>query len=542
VRRKTKTREEKQKRTPPTMGRGSRRNKRKLQEPETPTVRVESCWWSADNDDEKKAKQPALPPAWTANDLPDHEQLEPLWLALQQRHEWKEPTLVQLHLWPLLLSKANNTCVMALAPTGSGKTYGYLLPLIALRQNSLVIVPTRELAIQVAKDANRLIAAAKLKVRVVAAYGGVDKQEQLDGLVLERSADEPLIVAGTPGRLLDVLSDPQFQTSSIQAVVLDEADRLACQTDLCQQVESLLAMFPSRTKTCLCSATLPSKAQPKWQEWLGKSSCPMVRVDGIAMVQRGGEPYSATDGDALPITDNNAGDWLSQIPSNLTQILHVCSEHKKPKKLMATLSKAQESSNTRNRQLGIIFFNTIKSLLLTSSLLKKQGTNCATLHSQMQQNAREEAVRCFQSGKIPLLLATDIAARGIHVENIRFVINYDFPGNISQYVHRCGRAARGSDQTASIYSFFTRNLRPLAADMVRLLQARNQWVDPNLQELVDGKEKKNRKKELRVHKDSAIQQDSDEDAFPHISSRRIVLKRAGNISDASDDDEDKEEC
>jgi len=251
--------------------------------------------------------------------------------------------------------------------------------------------------------------------------------------------------------------------------------------------------------------------------------------------------------------------------------LHVCAEHKKARKLLTTLQNIgkEDGENKRTRSLGIIFCATIEKVKYLAKLLSKERNMppCAELHSHLGQSERERAVQNFQCGKVPLLIATDIAARGIHVNRVKFVINYDFPGNLEQYVHRCGRAGRGARNNsmmmeARVYSFFTRNMAPLAADMVALLEAGQQVVDPNLRELVVQSEKQQQKRaakrnERKPGRYSANEKrpkvakrddggatsdddddDDDEHAFQHLSAKRIVLKRAPNISDASSSDEE----
>jgi superfamily II DNA/RNA helicase len=135
--------------------------------------------------------------------------------------------------------------------------------------------------------------------------------------------------------------------------------------------------------------------------------------------------------------EDNRVTEISMIPSHIAQILHVCATHKKPKKLLGILRKLREAEReggrTRNQGLLVIFFSKIKTLQFISKLLKKEAvTKITELHGQLKQRERESALNDFKSGKVSVLLSTDVAARGIHVNNIEYIINYDFPTSIEQ--------------------------------------------------------------------------------------------------------------
>mmetsp|Transcript_26086 Transcript_26086/g.38617 ORF Transcript_26086/g.38617 Transcript_26086/m.38617 type:complete len:287 (+) Transcript_26086:1-861(+) len=270
-----------------------------------------------------------------------------------------------------------------------------------------------------------------------------------------------------------------------------------------QQVDVILNFLREKCtqldRQCLFSATLPRRAVEKCNDWMIELPRVTVKVDTVT-----------------------AGSLdLSTIPSHITQTLHVCSNHEKEKKLMITINKIRQEEkqrgNGRGRGLMIIFFGRIKTLQRVHVLLQKEKIQGVALHSQMKQQNREKQLNLFRSGKCPILLATDVAARGVHIKNVFYVINYDFPESLEQYVHRCGRAGRSkvsgragdvkTEKTAiaTIYSFFHRELAPMANDMVDLLRSCNAWVDPNLIALVpipipggvkkgDGESKRKRRK------------------------------------------------
>lgn len=163
----------------------------------------------------------------------------------------------------------------------------------------------------------------------------------------------------------------------------------------------------------------------------------------------------------------------------------MCSAAEKSKELLSTISTIRQGQAKRNPGLTIVFFARIKNLQSVLKLLVKEGIQgCSEYHGQMSQAKREKALAGFRSGKSTILLATDIAARGIHVKNLEYVINYDFPDSLEQYVHRCGRAGRiqkdGTRASGTVYSFFTKDLAPLAKQVVDILRTTNSWLDPNL--------------------------------------------------------------
>lgn len=518
----------------------------------------------------------------------------------------------------------SNRNMICIAPTGSGKTLAYGIPLIAHCRNILlantnnsslnssspilgiVLLPTRELAIQVssvlkkvAKIANRENTSKSKKKRdgstdgvlsVVPIYGGADKGKQLLDIAGDKgegSKNRGVILAATTGRLVDLMSSKRESDigkvpmlNSIRFVVIDEADRMASSGEISLQVDEILTEIRKhkaghRRLISLFSATLPDLVTAKLDDWVGASKA-MVQVESLRVGGRrvASKPETDLDSKEKDASTRKRKNMsapldLSAIPSNITQIVHVCSAHKKPKKLLGTLGKIRdnESKNGRMRNLCIIFFSKIKTLKYTCMLLRKEGHKCLELHSSIGQSARENTMNDFRCGKIPTLLATDIAARGVHFNNVKYVINYDFPGQLEQYIHRCGRSGRDKEE-AFVYSFFIREMYAMANDLVSLLHSTGAWVDPNLRELVkdddgntDGKfsaKKKRRRRQrkkvieadpgLSEEKDKGernTEADSDDDwddgQFANLDSNQIALKRATHVSDAEDSDSNGEQ-
>jgi ATP-dependent RNA helicase DDX5/DBP2 len=499
-----------------------------------------------------------------------------IWKYLGSKKKTWSPTMIQRQLWSIFMqmaSSCNSINMIGIAPTGSGKTLAYSIPTLLLSLSSaasnastgiLVLVPTRELVQQVAKVYTKVVQASKQEgqaherttTRVVVIHGGVDRQAQKKEL--QQDVEHlNLVVVATPGRLLDLLDDVKLP--HLGWIVLDEADQLSKNGDLGPQVDNILKATRSEdTRLALLSATYPETAQSKFHEWVGSNHV-LVQVDHL--LSRSAAPATAGSNEEAnnPSSESAATSTspaasthnsFSRIPSHLEQILHVCAEHKKPKKLVHTLKAIRKKKNDeqRNMPLGIVFFSRIEKLKFMSSLLEKEGVASVELHSQLSTQLRQTNLQRFSCGQCPLMLATDVAARGIDIPLVQFVIQYDFPGNLQQYVHRCGRAGRSGD-AATIYSFFTRNLKAMAADLIQLLEANKAWVDPNLRELLldntTKKKKTNQNKPakplkpkqlpLKAKKETTNTDDvTDEDEdFPELAANRIVLKRAGHVSDAS---------
>jgi ATP-dependent RNA helicase DDX5/DBP2 len=491
--------------------------------------------------------------------------LQTCWKRLETRKSktWT-PTSIQLQSWPILMHAACD--LIGIAATGSGKTLAYGLAMAANAPArfkgvyGLVLVPTRELANQVEKELQQ---AAK-HVQVFAIYGGVDRKLQLDAL-MDNTAHKPKLVAATPGRLVDLWKDCTGQLDHIEFVVLDEADRMASNLDMSQQVDQILKFLIKKPRVCLYSATMPRSVREKWRDWIQKPTA-IVKVDtmmvgkelttedeAIALAEEAGPKDE--DG-AKPPKRPRQGLESAQIPAHVTQILHVCSAHKKPKKLLSTLAKIRKDDiGSRQRSLCLVFFSRIKTLQYVNKLLSKEGIVCAELHSQMKQDAREKTLANFRAGKIDTLLASDIAARGIHVANVQYVVNYDFPTSLDQYVHRCGRAGRSqvtgstepSNKATTVYSFFNREMEAMAKDVVALLRDSKAWLDPNLLELAgegEGGKRSKRKKDKATPVEKKApgeenEDDWDDGQFASLNPSRIVLKRASHVSDASEDDDDE---
>ncbi|WP_039906971.1 DEAD/DEAH box helicase [Micromonospora lupini] len=294
------------------------------------------------------------------------------------------------------------------APTGTGKTLGFGVPLLdrvfAPGEGSdgvpqaLVVVPTRELGIQVAKD---LAAAGRTRgVRVLPIYGGVAYEPQIDAL---RKGVE--ILVGTPGRLMDLQKQKHLRLDRVHALVLDEADRML-DLGFLDDVEKILAMLPEDRQTMLFSATMPD---------------PIVTLSRRFLRQ--------------PMTIH-AGHTAETGPSPQTEQLVYRTHSMNKVEVVARILQAE------GRGLTMIFTRTKRAADRVAEDLDFRGFAVAAVHGDLGQGARERALRAFRAGKIDILVATDVAARGLDVTGVTHVINYDCPEDQDTYTHRIGRTGR----------------------------------------------------------------------------------------------------
>lgn len=298
------------------------------------------------------------------------------------------------------------------APTGTGKTLSFGVPLLERvvapgeadpaelgAPQALVVVPTRELGLQVAKDLST--AGRTRKVRVLAIYGGVAYEPQIDAL--RRGVE---IVVGTPGRLLDLSRQKHLRTDRIRALVLDEADRML-DLGFLEDVEKILAMLPEDRQTMLFSATMPEPIVALARRFL-RSPVTVHAHHAIA----DGAPASPTR-------------QLVYRTHSLNKI-----------EMVARILQA------RGRGLTMIFSRTKRGVDKVAGELDFRGFACAAVHGDLGQSARERALRAFRNGKVDVLVATDVAARGLDVAGVTHVINYDCPEDPDTYTHRIGRTGR----------------------------------------------------------------------------------------------------
>lgn len=327
-------------------------------------------------------------------------------------HGFIAPFAIQEMVLPLALANGD---VIGQAKTGTGKTLAFGIPIVervigprdpewaefahsGLPQ-ALVVVPTRELCVQVAKDIQEI--AQGRGIRVAAVYGGRAFEPQIEQL---QSGVE--IVVGTPGRLLDLYRQGQLKLSKVARLVLDEADEML-DLGFLPDVEKIFSSTPVRQQTMLFSATMPG--------------------DIIALARR----FMSQPVHIRTQENNDESAVVSQVEQ------HVLRAHALDKiEMLARILQAQDRGPT------MVFCRTKRTCQKTADDLLERGFKAAAIHGDLNQNAREKALADFKAGKSDVLVATDVAARGIDIDGITHVINYQCPEDDKTYVHRIGRTAR----------------------------------------------------------------------------------------------------
>ena len=338
------------------------------------------------------------------------------------------PTPIQEQAIPVVLQGRD---VMGVAQTGTGKTAAFMLPILnrltqgpLRRVRALIVAPTRELAEQIHQVAVDL--GKHTKVRSVTVYGGVSKRPQVEKL--RRGAE---IVVACPGRLLDILGDGLIDLSHVEVLVLDEADRM-CDMGFLPDIRRILRALPAKRQTLFFSATMPDDIRKLADSILTDPT--MVQIGAIAPVE----------------TVSHA---IYPVPRGL-----------KTRLMMAML---QQTATGR----VLIFTRTKRRARKLAADLEKGGFRASALQGNMSQSRRQRALDGFRDGKYDILVATDIASRGIDVTDISHVINYDMPDTVDAYTHRIGRTGR-AHATGEARSFVEQDDEAMVRQIERLLDAR----------------------------------------------------------------------
>ena len=335
------------------------------------------------------------------------------------------PTPIQQQAIPVVLQGRD---ILGLAQTGTGKTAAFMLPILqrltkgTLRKvRVLIVAPTRELAEQIAQTSTTL--SKQMKVKTVTVYGGVGKMPQVEAL--RRGAE---IVVACPGRLLDLIGEGQIDLSGVEVLVLDEADHM-CDMGFLPDIRRILKHVPARRQTLFFSATMPDDIRALASDILT-------------------DPVTVQIGMIAPA--ETVAHALYPVPDGLKSKL--------------LLSMLQQTRIDR----ALIFTRTKRRARTLAEMLEKQGYRVAALQGNMAQNRRQEAINGFRGGAYDILVATDIAARGIDVAAVSHVINYDMPDTVDAYTHRIGRTGR-AQLTGEAFTFMEQDDEPMVRAIERVL-------------------------------------------------------------------------
>jgi ATP-dependent RNA helicase RhlE len=338
--------------------------------------------------------------------------ITPILDALKDQ-QYEEPTEIQAQSIPLIL---NGDDLLGSAQTGTGKTAAFAIPIIQQLMNeeisfqknrkisSLIVTPTRELAIQIEENFKAYSKYTKLKTTVI--FGGVSQHGQTKSL--SNGID---ILVATPGRLLDLMNQGHISINAIKYFVLDEADRML-DMGFIHDIKKILAKLPKKRQSLFFSATMP-------QNILNLSQQILINPEKVSV-----SPVSS------------AADTIQQFlyttnkDNKKNLLLHILKDPKLDQVLLFSRTKHGANKIVKN--------------------LTRKKINCAAIHGDRNQNQRQKALKDFKDGKIRLLVATDIAARGIDISKLRYVINYDIPNESETYVHRIGRCGRAGEEGIAI--------------------------------------------------------------------------------------------
>jgi ATP-dependent RNA helicase RhlE len=338
---------------------------------------------------------------------------------------YTEPTPIQQQAMPSVLQGRD---LLGLAQTGTGKTAAFVLPILQRltrgplgQVRALIVAPTRELAEQIHQDCVHL--GRKTRVRSLTVYGGVGKKHQIDGL--QRGAE---IVVACPGRLLDLAGEGTIDLSKVEVLVLDEADRM-CDMGFLPDIRRILKLVPDRRQTLFFSATMPEEIR---------------ELSGSIL----NDPVTVQIGEIAPA-------------KSVSHALYPVSQARKKDLLLATL---EQTATGR----VLIFTRTKYRARNLARDLERQRYRVSALQGNMSQNSRQQAIDGFRNGKYDILVATDIAARGIDVSDISHVINYDMPDTVDAYTHRIGRTGR-LHKTGEAFSFMAQGDEAMVRQIERTL-------------------------------------------------------------------------
>ncbi|GAB6029850.1 hypothetical protein CHUAL_005559 [Chamberlinius hualienensis] len=362
--------------------------------------------------------------------------------------KFDKPTPIQLQAWPILLQGLD---LIGIAQTGTGKTYAFLLPALIHIDNQpipreerggpnvLILAPTRELALQIQCEANKLNYKG---IKSCCVYGGGNRREQIN--VVTKGVQ---IIIATPGRLNDLVMAKVIDVTSVTYLVLDEADRMLDMGFEPQIKKILLDIRPDR-QTVMTSATWPEGVRRMANQYMTNPI--QVRVGSLDLAA----------------------------VHTVEQIIELVVQDEKRERLFDFINNMTDDEK-------LIVFVAKKSLVddLASDFAIK-AINCQAMHGDREQSDREQALEDLKVGDVRILIATDLASRGLDIKDITHIINYDFPRNIEEYVHRVGRTGRAG-RTGKAITFFTREDWRNAKELIKILEESSQYIPDELHRMAE---------------------------------------------------------
>ncbi|XP_026674941.1 probable ATP-dependent RNA helicase DDX43 isoform X2 [Ceratina calcarata] len=365
-----------------------------------------------------------------------------------KKQGFAKPSPIQCQAWPILLSGKD---LIGIAQTGTGKTLAFLLPALIHIEgqeiprserngpNVLVMAPTRELALQIEREVNKY---SYHGIKSVCIYGGGNRKEQIN--VVTKGVE---IVIATPGRLNDLVEANILNISTITYLVLDEADRMLDMGFEPQIRKTLIDIRPDR-QTVMTSATWPQGVRRLAQSYMKNPIQVFVGSLDLATVH------------------------------TVVQKIFIIDEEEKTNMMYKFFHNMAPTDKV------MVFFGKKCKVDDVSSDLALDGVKCQSIHGGREQSDREQALEDLKTGEVQILLATDVASRGIDIEDVTHVLNYDFPRDIEEYVHRVGRTGRAG-RTGESISFMTRKDWSNAQELINLLEEANQEVPKELNQMAE---------------------------------------------------------
>ncbi|XP_059470035.1 probable ATP-dependent RNA helicase DDX46 [Neocloeon triangulifer] len=425
-------------------------------------------------------------------------------LDVLKKQNFEKPTPIQTQAIPAVMSGRD---LIGIAKTGSGKTIAFLLPMFRhildqppLEDNdgpiAIIMTPTRELCMQIGKDIKKF--SKYLALRAVCVYGGTGISEQI--AELKRGAE---VIVCTPGRMIDMLAANNGRVTNLRRVtyiVLDEADRMFDMGFEPQVMRIMDNVRPDR-QTVMFSATFPRQMEALARRILNKPI--EVQVGGRSVV-------------------------CKEVEQNVV----VLEEEQKFLKLLELLGLYQNRGST------IVFVDKQENADILLKDLMKAGYNCMSLHGGIDQFDRDSTIVDFKSGKVKLMIATSVAARGLDVKQLILVVNYDCPNHYEDYVHRCGRTGRAG-KTGFAYTFITPEQERYSGEIVKAFEQSGVAVPEPLQTLFDRYKAKAAAEGKKVHSGGGFSGKGfkfDDNEAQAVNERKKLQKAALGLQDSDDED------